>query len=172
MREAMLLAQKEQLIAWLNDAHVMELSLEKNLENHVKDAATIPELRDGLEAHLLATRRHAIRLTEAVHVLGGTVSQVRSIMASAMGQVEGLATALFKDEIVKDVLADYAAEQFEVACYTSLVAAAEELGETEVAELCRKNLHEDQATADWLRGQIPRVTRTYLTGAPVSFAPA
>src|SRR5262245_46652813 len=113
----MLVAQKEQLIKWLNDAHSMELSLEKNLEDHPRDAATIPGLRDGLEEHLLATRRHAIRLTEAVHKLGGRVSQVRSVVATAMGRLEGLATALFRDEIVKDVLADYAAEQFEVACY-------------------------------------------------------
>ena len=168
----MLLAQKAQLVSWLNDAHAMELSLEKNLEDHIRDAATIPELRDGLEEHLLATRRHAIRITEAVHKLGGTLSQVRAVVASAMGRLEGMATALFKDELVKDVLADYAAEQFEVACYTSLIAAAQEFGEAEVAELCRKNLHEDQAMAEWLRAQIPTVTRQYLTGAPASFATA
>ena len=168
----MLLAQKEQLITWLNDAHAMELSLEKNLEDHIKDAANISELRDGLEEHLLATRRHAIRITEAVHRLGGTLSQVRSVVATAMGRLEGMATSLFKDEIVKDVLADYAAEQFEVACYTSLIAAAQEFGEAEVADLCRKNLHEDQAMAEWLRVQIPVVTRHYLTGTPVSFATA
>jgi ferritin-like metal-binding protein YciE len=167
----MLIAQKQQLITWLNNAHAMELSLEKNLEDHVKDAATMGELRDALEAHLLATRRHAIRLSEAIHKLGGTVSQVRSVLASTMGRLEGISTALFKDEIVKDFLADYAAEQFEVACYTSLIAAAEEFSETEVAELCRKNLHEDRAMADWLLTQIPVVTRRYLTGeAPVSFA--
>ena len=167
----MLVAQKDQLLRWLNDAHAMELSLERNLEDHIKDAASHPELRDGLEEHLLATRRHAVRLTEAIHHLGGSLSQLKSVMASAMGRLEGMSTAFFRDEIVKDVLADYAAEQFEVACYTSLIAAAEEFGETEVAELCRKNLHEDQTMADWLLMQIPQVTKRYLTGAaPVSFA--
>jgi ferritin-like metal-binding protein YciE len=114
-------AHGEQMIRWLNDAHAMELSIEKALEDHVKDAAGFPELRDRLEEHLLATRRHAMRLV-AIDKLGGEVSHVRAIVGNTMGWLEGKSTAIFKDELVKDVLADYAAEQFEVACYTALIS--------------------------------------------------
>ena len=164
----MLLAQKEQLVTWLNDAHAMERSLEKILEDHVKHAAPFPDVRDRLEEHLLATRRHAMRLAQAIQAMGGQVSQMRTVLANTMGRLEGMSTVLFKDERVKDLLADYAAEQFEVGCYTALIAAAEEFGETEVVELCRKNLHEDEAMADWLRDQIPVVTRSYLTQSSVA----
>ena len=158
----MLLAQKEQLVNWLNDAHAMERSLEKILEDHVKHLAAFPDLRDRLEEHLLATRRHATRLVEGIHALGGQVSEARTLLANTMARIEGKSTAIFKDKIVKDLLADYAAEQFEVGCYTALIAGAEEFGEPHVAELCRKNLHEDEAMAAWLHEQIPVITRQYL----------
>jgi ferritin-like metal-binding protein YciE len=161
-------AHREQMIKWLNDAHAMELSIEKALEDHVKDAGGFPELRDRLEEHLLATRRHAMRMVAAIDKLGGEVSHVRALVANTMGWLEGKSTAMFKDELVKDVLADYAAEQFEVACYTALIAAAEELADMEVAELCSNNLHEDDAMAQWLLAHIPIVTRGHLMEGAVA----
>jgi ferritin-like metal-binding protein YciE len=48
----------------------------------------------------------------------------------------------------------YAAEQFEVASYTALIAAAEHVGEVQIARLCRLNRSEDEDTADWLEARI------------------
>jgi ferritin-like metal-binding protein YciE len=73
--------------------------------------------------------------------------------------MQSISTGMFTDELMKNALADYASEQFEVACYNALVTAAEELDEIEVAGLCRANLVEDQAMADWLDEQIPRFVR-------------
>ena len=45
-------------------------------------------------------------------------------------------------------IANLAAEQFEVAAYTALIAAAEQAGESEVARLCRLNRSEDEEMAE------------------------
>ena len=67
-----------------------------------------------------------------------------------MGPVQGITTGLFSDALVKDALADLATERFEVGCYDALIAAADYLGEVEVAALCLQNRIEDDAMAAWL----------------------
>jgi ferritin-like metal-binding protein YciE len=42
---------------------------------------------------------------------------------------------------------------------------AEDCNERSVAEVCRQNLREEEAMAQFLDGNIERVTRTYLTKA-------
>ena len=75
---------------------------------------------------------------------------MKSALSALFGQVQSVSTGLFSDELMKNALSDYAAEQFEIACYRSLVVAAEELGDARVAALCRANLQEDEAMARWL----------------------
>ncbi len=63
---------------------------------------------------------------------------------------------------MKNFLSDYAAEHFEIACYTSLIAAAEELGHPQIAAICRDILRDEEAMAQWLKENIPEITRLYL----------
>ena len=79
-----------------------------------------------------------------------------------MGTVEGLSTSIFRDELVKNTLADYGAEQFEVACYVALVTAAMKLGYPDIAHLCEENLKEDEAMALWLKQQLPAAVNVML----------
>jgi ferritin-like metal-binding protein YciE len=80
--------------------------------------------------------------------------------------VERQVCALGADGIGRgDALADYASEQFEVACYTALVSAATQLGYEDVAVLCRRNLREDEAMAAWLLQQLPAVVSRDAIGA-------
>ena len=70
---------------------------------------------------------------------------------------QDITSRVFSDRLVIGAIADLAAEQFEVAAYTALIAAAEHAGETEVARLCRLNRGEDEEMAEWLDAQIPIV---------------
>ena len=151
---------RDRLIAWLQDAHAMEQMLEPILRNHANDAAqAMPDVAARDREHAEETRRHADRMREALERLGSAPSAAKSALANLMGPMQSVSTGMFTDELMENVLADYASEQFEVACYNALVTAAEELDEIEVAGLCRANLVEDQAMADWLDEQIPRFVR-------------
>jgi ferritin-like metal-binding protein YciE len=79
-----------------------------------------------------------------------------------MGGFESLATAPFRDELVKNTLMDYASEHFEIACYTALVAAARSAGRDDIARVCSAILEEERSMARWLDGQIPVVVEEAL----------
>ena len=153
---------KQQLYAWLNDAHATEVALEKILVNHVADATEFPEVRDRLQEHLGETRRHAQMLRDCIESTGGKLSTVKSLLGSVVGRVEAVGTGMFADQIIKNMLMDAAAERFETASYRSLIAAAEEMGEQHIASVCREILAEDEAMAKWLDTQVAQVTREFL----------
>jgi len=67
------------------------------------------------------------------------------------------------DEVMKGALAGYTFEQMEIASYTALIAAAESIGETEIAGVCRQNLQEEITMAEWLKENLPSVTTTFLS---------
>ncbi|HEX2282675.1 MAG TPA: DUF892 family protein, partial [Thermomicrobiales bacterium] len=85
-------------------------------------------------------------------------SAVKSGMASVMGAVQGMTTMVAEDDVLKNALHDYGTEHFEIACYTSLIAAAENLGDQETVRVCQEILRDDQAMADFLFQQIPPTT--------------
>lgn len=156
------MSSKEQLTTWLNSAYGMEQNLEKVLENHAKDTEPHPEMHERIEQHLAETRRHADLVKQCLEILGEKPSSMKSAMGSIMGTVQGASTGMFKDELVKNVLADFASEHFEIAAYRSLIVAAEDLGQPEIARICREILSDEEAMARWLGEQIPEATRMTL----------
>jgi ferritin-like metal-binding protein YciE len=153
---------RDTLIAWLNNAHAMERELIPVLRDHANDFRGMPAAQQRLDEHARETERHAERVRSAVEMLGGQISTLKTGSAIIAGNLLSVSTAFFSDELAKDALMDYGAEQFEVGAYTALIAAAEEIEEPEVARLCRENLREDEAMAEWLLRQVPKVVRKTL----------
>lgn len=164
------MAQQEMMIAWLNDAYAMENSLIHTLEQRIKEAKDHPHIRSRDEQHLAETRRHAELVKGCVERLGGKTSALKAGMSSVMGVVQGISTAVAKDTLVKNCLADYGAEQFEVASYTALIAGAQAMGDQETAAVCQQILQEDAAMAEWLMQNLPAVVQGTL--AEQAAAPA
>jgi ferritin-like metal-binding protein YciE len=150
------------LIAWLNDAHGMENALIQILEHQVKDAQDYPQVQAHLQMHLEQTRRHAQLVKDCVERLGGSTSALKTGMATLFGQMQAVSTGAAKDEMVKNALADYAAENFEVASYTALVTAAQALNDQQTAQVCQQILREDEAMARWLEQNLPMLVQQTL----------
>lgn len=156
------MAHNQLYLAWLNDAYSLEQSLVQVLENHAKDASDHPQMQARIQQHIEETRRHAELVRGCIERWGGSVSTVKSGMATVMGTVQGMSTGAAKDELVKNALADYSSEHFEIASYTSLMAAAESLGDQETVQVCMQILRDEQEMANWLAQQIPTVTHQML----------
>ena len=136
----------------------MESGLISILEAHASQFdRSLPKAAERIRRHIMETQQHAQRVEECLRHLGSQPSRIKSGLSSIIGAVEGPSSAIFRDQLVKDTLTDYASEHFEVACYTALVRVAEELGYTQIASLCRQNLQEDKAMAEWLLQQVPGV---------------
>ena len=86
----------------------------------------------------------------------------KAAVGQVTGMFKGLSTATAKDELVKNCLADYAAEHFEIACYKSLITGALAIGDVETAKACEQILQEEQNMATWLEQNIPMVTEEHL----------
>lgn len=157
---------KDTLVHWLNDAHSMEESLIKVLENHAKDAegnAGAARIRQ----HIEETRRHADLTKQCIEQLGGSVSGTKEAMGKLSGMFQGMSTGPAKDELVKNALSDYAAEHFEIAAYRSLITAARALNEERIASICEGILRDEEEMARWLETQIPTLTREHM-GQPAT----
>jgi ferritin-like metal-binding protein YciE len=156
------MTKREQLIQWLGDAHAMEVGMVSTLEKHIADAKGLPKVRTALTKHLGETKRHATAMKKALASLGGSHPFVKEGISKMANLAAGLVTSAAADTIVKNAIADYAAEHFEIACYNSLIFTATALGEKDIAATCKAILKEEKAMAAALDSQIGAVNATYL----------
>lgn len=154
--------RRDEVIDWLNDAYAMERSLEVMLSKQAENNDVHRAVRERARIHLDETREHAERLTRCLEKLGSAPSALKSVTGQVMELAKGFTTKFTRDERVKDFLAAYGSEYFEVACYKSLIAGATAAGETEILPLLEQNLKEDAAMADWLDMNVAAITRDYL----------
>lgn len=155
-------ANRETLKAWLRDAHAMERATADNLERQLRRLNAYPQLREKMGEHLMHSRGHVRRLEACLQRLGAEPSRVKDMATRMTGIAEIWAAGAAADEVVKNCIATYAFEQFEIACYASLAAAAEACGEPEIRRTCEEILAEESAIAHWLREHLPAVTREHL----------
>ena len=153
------------LIGWLRDAHLMETHSLPMLRSRVGDEPLGFDARARRESHLRETEQHSERLGQALRALGSAPPPVLGTSEPIVVLTHDITSRVFSDRLVASAIADLAAEQFEVAAYTALIAAAEHAGEAEVARLCRLNRGEDEDMAEWLDAQIPIVIARTLAHA-------
>jgi len=158
----------ERVIAWLNDAYAMEKALVQVLEHRIKDAKDFPAVQQMDEQHLEDTRRHVELVGGCIERLGEQPSSVKSVIGTVFGAMQAPMTGLAQDEVVKNCLTDYAAEQFEVISYRALIEAAMQIGDTETVSVCEQLMREDQAMADRIILILPTVIGAHLDGPEAS----
>ena len=153
---------KKRVITWLTDAYGMETEGAKTLEQHADAAEGYADVQAKLRQHAKETRQHAEKLKGCLQRLGSQPSAAKEAVGTFMSTARGLAPRAAKDTVVKNILADYASEHFEIICYRSLIAAAEEVEDQETAQVCRDILKEEEAMVESLDEQIAPVTKKFM----------
>lgn len=154
---------KEELIAWLRDAHAMEKAMELALRKIIDNQSAPMMLREKAGDHLVETENHAIAVESCLKALGADTSAGKAALAQMFEVIKGSAAAFADDEPIKDMLAAYAAEHFEIACYTALREAAMRLGLEDIIELCDAIIADEAGMAIWLREHLPELTSEWLS---------
>src|SRR5512143_2706766 len=144
---------RDTLSTWLKDAYAMEQGIVEILEKQIGQFDDMPEAQAKVRQHLELTKDQAERVRDCVERLGDNVSHVKSGIANVLGAVQGMSTVMANDKEVKDAMADYAVEHFEISSYTILAAAAREMGHEDIARVCEGIISEEQQMADWLLEQ-------------------
>jgi ferritin-like metal-binding protein YciE len=156
------MSKRDELIDWLRDAYAMERGLEVTLRKQSESEELTAAARERARQHLDETRHHAEAVKTCIEQLGADTSSLKTSLAQVTESLKGMGTAFARDERVKDVLAAYASENFEIACYKALRVAADLAGEPSVIAVCDRIIPEEEAMARWLDNNLPDVVGGYL----------
>jgi ferritin-like metal-binding protein YciE len=156
--------RRDDVLAWLRDAHAMEAATVDNLEKLIGTVDDYPALQAQLRSHLTASRRQREEIERQLERLGEDTSKLKDWVMKAGGNVQPVLSWFTPDTVPKNCLAAYAYEKFEIASYRSLMGAADELGLSELRQMCERFIAEEKQFADFLFEQLPAITRQYLAG--------
>lgn len=149
-------------LTWLNNAYAMEIDLTKTLEAQLDDFEDYPEALRGVQEHLEVTKRHAEHVKSCIERLGGDASVIKSGLANMMGMMKGASMEVMHDKVVKNMLADYAAEHLEISSYKALIETAKEVDDTEGVRVFEKILKDEEEMAQTIEKQLPKILKQFL----------
>ncbi len=153
---------KEHLLDWLRDAYAMEIQAQELLEKQLNRLENYPTLAMRLREHLEETKDQAQQIEGCIKMLDADTSMVKNALGKISANLTGMAAIFSSDEILKSSIASAAFEEYEVASYKILIAAAEHAGEVKIANICRAILLQEEAMAAWLKTHIPQLTTDFL----------
>jgi ferritin-like metal-binding protein YciE len=144
---------KELYIDELKDLYSAETQLVKALPKMAK-AATSPDLKEGFEAHLEQTKGHVERLETIFEQLGESPKGKTCKGMQGLIEEGSEATEEYEGEVLDAALIGAAqrVEHYEMAGYGTVIAFAEELGESEHVSLLNETLEEEEETDAKLTG--------------------
>lgn len=153
---------RDNLVAWLRDAHSMEEQSEKMLTALTKRLKNYPELKDRIDQHIEETRHQTQIVSTCLERLGSDTSTMKDTAAKMLAMAQGMSGMFVSDEVIKATLATYAFEHMEIASYKAIIAAAEMHGDVEIQLACEQILVQEQEMADWLSKHLPIITHKFL----------
>jgi len=132
---------------WLRDAHAMEKQAESMLSKMSGRLEHYPALEQLLDSHGID---HSV-MKDAIGKMAATGQAVGGMFNS--------------DEVVKGAISGYVFENAEIASYTSLIAAAEQVGDAQGVRILNEIRDQEVAMAEWLLQHLPEVTQQFLQRA-------
>lgn len=149
-------------IIGLRNAHAMENQALSVIDTQLSRLESYPEMITLLQQHRRETEGQIARLDQIFEGLGESASTFKDTAMSAMGSLQAMGHALAGDEILKNHMADYMFEHFEIAAYTSLITMAQSMGHTAALPLLQQNLDEERRFQQMLIDGLPGVTEKFL----------
>ena len=147
----------------LRNAHAMESQALELLDRQASRLEEYPEVQAQIQHHLAQTERQLERLERCLDALGEDVFPVNDAALAALGNMMSLSNAMAEDEILKNTFANYSFEHYEIAAYKSLLTLCEIATQRSIVPLLQQSLDEEEAMAKWLKDNISRVTKDYVT---------
>lgn len=143
---------REALVEEIKDLYNAEKQLTKALPKLAK-AATSDELREAFESHLEETEGHVTRLERAFELLdekprGKHCAGIAGIIEEGSDTMQEDAEDAVMDAML--IAAGQRAEHYEIGAYGTVIAWAEALELTELAQLLQETLAEEKAADEKL----------------------
>jgi len=149
-------------VAGLHNAHAMETQAIELLTRQTERLENYPEMEAQLRAHLAESKVQRTRLEEVMASLDEKHSALKEAVLGLGGNIAAMAHTAASDEIIKNTLANYMFEHFEIAAYKSLIEMAEFIGHGQGVLAAKASLQEEERMAAWIDTQIAPTTQTYM----------
>jgi ferritin-like metal-binding protein YciE len=150
-------------ITGLQNAHAMENQALSIMKPQASRIETYPDIAARLNQHISETEGQIVRLEKILDRLGADRSSLKDLALAVAGAFAAVGHAVAGDEILKNSMANFAFENYEIAAYKSLIALAEASGHQDAVADLELNLKEEVAMADWLDSNIGRVTLQFAS---------
>ncbi|KAA5923484.1 MULTISPECIES: ferritin-like domain-containing protein [Pantoea] len=147
---------------WLRDAHAMEKQAESMLSKMSGRLEHYPSLEQRLAQHLEETKHQLTLLEQLLDSHGIDHSVMKDVMGKMAATGQAVGGMFNSDEVVKGAISGYVFENAEIASYTSLIAAAEQVGDTQGVRILNEIRDQEVAMAEWLLQHLPEVTQQFL----------
>lgn len=154
-------------ITGLHNAHAMETQAIELLTRQTERLEHYPEMEARLRQHIEESEIQRGRIEEVLRGLSEDADPGKSAIKDAImglgGNVAAMAHAAATDEIIKNTMANYAYEHFEMAAYKTLITMAEAVSDAAGAAAAKISLAEETAMAHWLDEHIGPTTLRFLS---------
>ena len=147
----------------LRNAHAMEKQALSIMQPQLNRLEHYPQVSALLDRHIRETEAQIQRIDQIFETLNESSSGLKDTMLSLSGSMAAMTHSMATDEILKNSLANFAFEHFEIAAYTALLTAAQEANVTQAIPLLEQNLQEEVAMASAIHDGLPNVVRQYIT---------
>jgi ferritin-like metal-binding protein YciE len=156
-------AKNELLIQWLRDAHAMERATIDNIEILIERFEKFPVLGERYRAHLAESHEQLERIDAALAIMQADASTIKDSVMRLTAKIQPMLATAAEDEPIKNMMAAYAFENFQIAAYLALIEAARMCGKTAIMRSLGDSLREEQAMSEFLETCIVDITRLYLS---------
>ncbi|HEY6433272.1 MAG TPA: ferritin-like domain-containing protein [Acetobacteraceae bacterium] len=151
---------RDVFIVGLRNQHAVENQAIELLERQIGRLENYPEMVERMRQHLEESKEQARRIEDLLSQLGTSHSTVKETAMSLMGNLMAIGHTMAGDEVVKNTLANYAFEHYEMAAYIGLLTLADVVGHPGANTALNQSLREEEAMAQWIGDHIgPTVLR-------------
>ncbi len=146
----------------LKNAHAMENQALSIMRPQLERIENYPQVAEKLRQHIAETEAQEKRLEELLSAMDESPSILKDTALSLGGTMAALGHSVAVDEIIKNSIANFAFENYEIAAYTSLLALSDAAADARATSLLEQNLREEQNMAQWLADNLPSVTLRFV----------
>ena len=146
----------------LRNQHAVENQAIELLERQVGRLENYPEMAERMRKHIAESQEQARRLEELLSGLGSSHSSLKDTAMSVLGNLMALGHTPASDEVLKNTLANFAFEHYEIAAYKSLLTLADAAGHSAAKMALQTSLREEEAMAQWIDQHIAPTTLRFV----------
>jgi len=163
---------QQKLADYVEDAHAMEQNDLKMIDSMISTTDD-PQMKEMLETHKRETEEHERRLRERLDAMGRGTSVRKQAQAIGAALLKGVGDVARGDKAGKNARDGYTAEHMEIAAYQLLERLADRAGDTETAQVARRNRADEEEMArridaSWDRTLDLTLQENDISAGPVS----